>query len=70
MLFSLVYGTDALILVEIDEPTLQANFDLIDEVRECSRLNGEALKRRVEMRYKSKVIPRQFKVSNLVMWSS
>ena len=37
------------------------NLDLLDEVREEARLKVEAVKRRIERRYNSKVMPRQFR---------
>ena len=43
------------------------NLDLLDEVHEHTRINLEALKRRVELRQKNKKRPRQFKVADLVM---
>ena len=80
-LFSLVYGCDAMIPVEIQEssPRFQhfvaedsneerkLNLDLLDEVREEARVKAEAVKRRIERRYNSKVMPRQFKEGDLVM---
>ena len=39
----------------------------MDEVREEARLKAEAVKRRIERRYNSKVMPRQFKEGDLVM---
>ena len=79
--FSLVYGSDAMILVEIQEnsPCFQnfvveesneernVNLDLLDEVREEARIKAKALKRRVEYKYNSKLRPRQFQVADLVM---
>jgi len=79
--FSLVYGSDAMIPIEIHEssPRFQSfvaeesneerkvNLDLLDEVREETRIKAEALKRRVEHQYSSKIKPQQFQVSNLVM---
>jgi len=79
--FSLVYSSDAMIPVEIQEnsPRFQnfvveesnkerkVNLDLLDEVREEARIKVEALKRRVEYEYKSKLRPRQFQVVDLVM---
>jgi len=70
--FSLVYGSDAMILVEIQEssPRFQnfvvkesnrerkVNLDVLDEVREEARIMAKALKRKVEYRYKSKLRPR------------
>jgi len=78
--FSLVYGSEAMILVEIQEsfPRFQSfvvdesnegrkvNLDLLDEVCEYARINLEALKRRVELRQKTKKRPWQFKVTDLV----
>jgi len=43
------------------------NLDSLDEVRDHARINSIALKRRVELRHKTKTKPRQFKVANLVM---
>ena len=43
------------------------NLDLLDEVREEARVKAEAVKRRIERRYNSKVMPRQFREGNLVM---
>jgi len=79
--FSLVYGTDALLPVEIGNPVenrkelasdlneqgVRANLDTLEEVRELARITGEAVKQRVERRYRTKVIPRDFKVNNLVL---
>jgi len=79
--FSLVYSSDMMIPVEIQEnsPRFQnfvaeesneerkVNLDLLDEVREEARINAEALKRRVEYKYSSKLRPRQFQVTDLVM---
>ncbi|XP_068504562.1 uncharacterized protein [Phaseolus vulgaris] len=72
--FSLVYGSDAMIPVQIQEnsPRFQnfmaeesneerkVNLDLLDEVREEARIKAEALKRRVEYKYNSKLRPWQF----------
>jgi len=79
--FSLVYGSDAMIPVEIHEssPRFQnfvaeesneerrVNLDLLDEAREEARIKAEAVKRRVERQYNSKVKPRQFQIGDLVM---
>ncbi|XP_068504552.1 uncharacterized protein [Phaseolus vulgaris] len=69
--FNLVYGSDAMILVEIQEssPRFQnfvaeesnedrkVNLDLLDEFREEARIKAEALKRKVEYKYNSKLTP-------------
>ena len=75
--FSLVYGSDAMIPVEIQENSSRfqnfmvkesnkerkVNLDLLDE----ARIKAEVLKRRVEYKYSSKLRPRQFQVVDLVM---
>jgi len=43
------------------------NLDLLDEVREEARVKAEAVKRRVERKYNSRIRPRQFRDSDLVM---
>jgi len=72
--FSLVYGSDTMIPVEIQEnlscfqnfvveesnEERKVNMDLLDEVREEARIKVEALKRRVEYKYNSKLRPQQF----------
>jgi len=82
--FNLVFGSDTMIPVEIQEnsPCFQnfvvkasnkerkVNLDLLDEVREEARIKAEALKRRVEYKYSSKLRPRQFQVADLVMWKA
>jgi len=79
--FSLVYGSDAMIPVEIHESSprflsflaeesneeRKVNLDLLDEAREEARIKAEAVKRRVEHQYNSKVKLRQFQVGDLVM---
>jgi len=66
-----VYGSDAMIPVEIQEnsPRFQnfmveesneerkVNLDLLDEVREKARIKAEALKRRVKYKHISKLRP-------------
>ena len=79
--FSLVYRSDAMIPIEIHESSprflcfvaeesneeRKVNLDLLDEVREEARIKAEAVKRRVEHQYSSKVKPRLFQVGDLVM---
>jgi len=43
------------------------NLDLLDEVREEARVKAATVKRRIERRYNSKVMPRQFREGDLVM---
>jgi len=45
----------------------KVNLDLLDEVREETRIKAEALKRRVEYKHNSKLKPRHFQVVDLVM---
>ena len=68
----MVYGSDAMIPMEIQEssPRFQnfvaeksneerrVNLDLLDEVRKEARIKAEALKRRVECKHNSKLKPR------------
>jgi len=82
--FSLVYGSDAMIPVEIQENSSRfqnfvteesnegrkVNLDLLDEVREQARVKAEALKRRVEQKQRSKLRPWQFQIVDLVMRKS
>ena len=41
--------------------------DFLDEVREETRVKAEAVKRRVERKYNSRIRPRQFRDGDLVM---
>jgi len=43
------------------------NLDLLDEVREEARVKAEAVKRRFERKYNSKIRSRQFRDGDLVM---
>jgi len=54
-------------VVEESNEERKVNMDLLDEVREEARIKAEALKRRVEYKYNSKLRPRQFQVTDLVM---
>jgi len=79
--FSLVYGTDAMIPIEVMESTgrvrlfdeeisevgLRANLDVIDEVRDLAQISNEAMKRRLERSYRTKVVPRKFQELDLVL---
>ena len=70
-----------MILVEIQESSLRfqnfvaedsneerrMNLDLLDEVREEARVKAEAVKRRVERKYNSKIKLRQFRDGDLLM---
>ncbi|RDX77342.1 Tf2-6, partial [Mucuna pruriens] len=79
--FRLTFGTEAMIPVEIGEPSprtnlfepskneeeLRANLDLIQEVREIAHVKEYAVKARAARRYNQKVIPRNFKAGDLVL---
>jgi len=52
---------------EGNEHNLRANLDVIDKVRELARITGEAIKRRIERRYKTKVISRDFQKGDLIL---
>nr|KYP41363.1 hypothetical protein KK1_037267 [Cajanus cajan] len=78
--FRLAYGTDAMISVEIGEPSLRqqqfneqtndealnVELDLIDEVRDRALINMEACRARVARKHKTKVKPREFQPGDLV----
>jgi len=53
--------------MEENNEGIRANLDVLDEIQELARITGEATKRRVERRYKTKVVPRDFKVDDLVL---
>nr|KYP47343.1 Retrotransposable element Tf2 [Cajanus cajan] len=79
--FNLVYGTDAMIPIEIAEPSVRAtafseeesdqgrrvDLDLITETRERARINQVAAQRRTTFKYNTKVVPRDFVVGDLVL---
>ena len=78
--YSLTYGTEAMIPVEIGEPSLRrqtldldlnkeslsVGLDLINELRDKCRIREEACKIRAARRYNSKVKPRLFHKGDLV----
>jgi len=49
-------------VVEESNEGMKVNLDLLDEVRDHARINLEALKRRVELKHKTKMKPQKFKV--------
>ncbi|XP_057730408.1 uncharacterized protein LOC130945718 [Arachis stenosperma] len=74
--FRLTYGLDAVIPVEIGEPSPRlllkgveeaVEKDLIDEVREMAHLTETALKQRIALRYNTKVLKRKFEPNDLVL---
>ncbi|XP_027345697.1 uncharacterized protein LOC113857730 [Abrus precatorius] len=78
--FRLTYGIDAMVPVEIGEPSfrrqkfeesanresLVVNLDLLDEVRGQATIVAEASKRIMAKKFNSKINPRQFYVDDLV----
>ncbi|KAK2456096.1 hypothetical protein QL285_003492 [Trifolium repens] len=80
--FRLVYGTEAVIPVEIGEPSrrtqqpldeemndeaLREELDLVEEIRTRASLKEATLKQKVAARHDTKVIPREFDVGSLVL---
>ncbi|RDY14485.1 Tf2-9, partial [Mucuna pruriens] len=79
--FRLAFGTEAVILVEIGEPSLRtefwepeanaielrANLDMMQEVREAVHIREFTIKARVAKLYNRKVIPCNFKPQDLVL---
>ncbi|RDY10120.1 Tf2-9, partial [Mucuna pruriens] len=79
--FHLTFGTEAMIPVEIGEPSpktalfkpsrneeeLRVNLDLIQEVREVAHIKEYAVKARAARKYNQRVIPRNFEAGDLVL---
>ncbi|GKV30878.1 hypothetical protein SLEP1_g39649 [Rubroshorea leprosula] len=79
--FSLAYGAEAVIPVEVGLPSgrsdrhgdpnneqlLRENLDIVEEVREMSRIKNMAYRGRVAKFYNKRVRARQFKVGDLVL---
>ncbi|XP_072056355.1 uncharacterized protein [Arachis hypogaea] len=74
--FRLTYGVDAVIPVEIGEPSPRlllkgveeaVEKDLIEEAREMAHLTETALKQRVALRYNTKVLKRELEPNDLVL---
>jgi hypothetical protein len=80
--FRLVYGTEAVIPVEIGEPSrrtqqpldeemndeaLREELDLVEEIRTGASIKEASLKQKVAARHDTKVIPREFNVDSLVL---
>jgi len=54
-------------VVEESDEGRKVNLDLLEKVCEQTRIKSKSLKRRVELRQRTKVRPRQFQVGDLVM---
>ncbi|XP_072066678.1 uncharacterized protein [Arachis hypogaea] len=74
--FLLTYGVDAVIPMEISEPSPRllltgveeaVEKDLVDEAREMAHLSEVALKQRMALRYNTKVLRREFEENDLVL---
>ncbi|XP_057761348.1 uncharacterized protein LOC130981714 [Arachis stenosperma] len=74
--FRLTYGTDAVIPVEIGEPSPRlllkgveetVEKDLIEETREMAHLAEAALKQRMALRYNAKAHKRKFEENDLIL---
>ena len=74
--YRLTYGVDAVIPVEIGEPSPwlllggveeAIEKDLIDETREMAHLSEAALKQRIALRYNARVLRRNFEPNDLVL---
>ncbi|RDX91253.1 Pro-Pol polyprotein, partial [Mucuna pruriens] len=79
--FRLTFGSDAVIPVEIGEPSpwttffepvdneeeLRANLDMLQEVHEVAHIREYAVKARIAGRYNRKTIPRNFHPQDLVL---
>nr|KYP33936.1 Transposon Ty3-I Gag-Pol polyprotein [Cajanus cajan] len=79
--FNSVYGTDAMIPIEITKPSVRTttfseeesdqgrrvDLDLIAKTRERARINQVVAHRRAAFKYNTKVVPRDFIVGDLVL---
>ncbi|CAL8162007.1 unnamed protein product [Prunus armeniaca] len=79
--FSLAFGSEAVVLVEIressyrtetyapkaNEEALTLNLDLIEERRAQANLQNEAYKQRISRYYDSRIRPRSFRIGDWVM---
>ncbi|XP_072076892.1 uncharacterized protein [Arachis hypogaea] len=74
--FRLTYGVDAVISVEVGEPSSRlllggveeaVEKDLVDETREMAHLSETTLKQRITLRYNAKVLKRSFEPNDLVL---
>ncbi|XP_016199935.1 uncharacterized protein LOC107640943 [Arachis ipaensis] len=74
--FRLIYGVDAVIRVEIGEPSPRlllgdgeeaVEKDLIDKTREMTHLSETVLKQRIALRYNGKVLGRNFEIGDLIL---
>ncbi|XP_070055341.1 uncharacterized protein LOC142179806 [Nicotiana tabacum] len=79
--FPLVYGAEALILVELGEPTLRyfhaneeanneamlVNLELLDERRDLAHIRMATQKQRMERYYNRRANLRRFKVGDLIL---
>ncbi|XP_072074148.1 uncharacterized protein [Arachis hypogaea] len=79
--FRLVYGSDAMIPVEISQASLQtqladhttadkprqSDLDLVEEIRSLAAITHRAMQQHIARRYNQKLHPRSFQVNDLVL---
>ncbi|XP_072054424.1 uncharacterized protein [Arachis hypogaea] len=74
--FRLTYGVDAMIAIEIGEPSPRlllggveevVEKDLVDETIEMTHFSKTALKQRMALRYNARVLKREFEQNDLVL---
>jgi hypothetical protein len=78
--FQMVYGSDAVIPIEIGHPSwrvmypaqkneqlLRKDSDMVKEIREAARIKELSRKQQVAQRYNLRVIPRSFQPGDLVL---
>jgi hypothetical protein len=80
--FRLTYGTEAVIPVEIGEPTrrtevpndqdlndesIREELDLVEELRETAAIREASLKQKIAARHNKRVVKREFDVGSLVL---
>ena len=81
--FQLTYSTEAIIPVEIVEPSrrtkvpldeelndksLQEELDLVEEIQSGEVIHEAMLKQQITLCYDNKFIKREFQIGNLVLW--
>ena len=77
--FKLTYGVDAMIPVEVGEPSprfifrnpspqsIREDLDLSNEAKEMTYIKEQGLKQRVAKRYNSSMVPHKFEEGDLVL---
>nr|XP_025703449.1 uncharacterized protein LOC112805264 [Arachis hypogaea] len=76
--FRLVYGSEAMIPIEVSQSSLRtqainhdqarlAELDLVEEIRDIAAIRHRALQQQLARRYSKKVIPKGFQIGDLVL---